>query len=208
MFRSVLYICVLLRAVYCGPDLCENKAIVDSIVSVKNMWFFTSGGHYWWIKQKDFPPRSPGKPLPSGFKKGEAAFYWNSLDACASVQSSGPKLEGQDIFVTEMVSGQNKYLKFNTKTGEWHNDGKAVPYYEEKALKAVEVEWTKPIDSMFVYKMDKLVTFQENKSYSVIELKNLCLGPDRDAVVKNRHKIQDFDIINPPDAMTAVPRNH
>ena len=71
------------------PDLCQNPKL-DSIayVSGKFMWFFTSGGYYWYIKESDFPPRSPSGKLPDGFTRGDAVFYSDWIKVCESSPNS------------------------------------------------------------------------------------------------------------------------
>jgi hypothetical protein len=63
------------------PDLCRNPRL-DSIawMSDSNQYFFTSDGWYWIVKETEFPPPvANAKPLPNGFKKGEAAVYRSVL---------------------------------------------------------------------------------------------------------------------------------
>jgi hypothetical protein len=60
------------------PDLCENPRF-DSFewVTDENMYFFTSGGYYWYFKQNEMPPPlARGQLRTNGFKIGESALYF------------------------------------------------------------------------------------------------------------------------------------
>ena len=210
MFHSITHLCILFGTVFCGPNLCENGAKIDSIAWVsganKDMWFFTSGGHYWYVKEKDFPPISNGIPLPGGFKKGEAAFYRNSKDACATVQSNGTKPVEQEIYVLEAINGENQVLKFNTKNGEWLNGGNPISYAKENGFRNAKVKWTLPFDATFIYKMNQIVVIQ-NLSYSVVDISSQCSDPNGIGNGKEPMNVTDFKIIRPIDAITDIPHD-
>jgi hypothetical protein len=76
---STPYLLLLIKTdiILSQPDLCENSRF-DSFgwVADENIYFFTSGGYYWYVKQNEMPPPlTRGQPLPNGFKIGESALY-------------------------------------------------------------------------------------------------------------------------------------
>ena len=194
MIKTLLSVLIAVEVVFCGTDLCENGIRLDSItyVDTNSMWFFTSGGHYWYLKAQHFPPKDPGTPLPSPFTRGDAAIYKNTLDGCKGITADGGKEtpEEQEIHLIEHVNGKNQVLIYDVRTNEWSSEPKSIENYKD--LTQAKIDWTKPIDAAFTHQKTFVVIVQDKK-YSVVDTKPLCRNPDNYGDSKKQRPITDFN---------------
>jgi hypothetical protein len=64
------------------------------------MYFFTSGGYYWYLKEEQLIPRKEEvTPLPNGFKVGDAAVFRNAMNICPKAQTQNIGKEKEVILV-------------------------------------------------------------------------------------------------------------
>ena len=206
MFRTLILICLVLKGIICGPDLCGNGAKLDSITFVKsnNMWFFTSGGHYWYVKDSEFPPKTPGQPLPGGFKKGEAAFFLDYLNNCKGTKRpDGNIFQNQEIHLLETIDGETKVMIYDvlSPSNPWSKE--PISYDKIRALSKAKVDFTKTIDATFVYKGTNVVVIQGQK-YSVVDVKGVCTDPNAFGISKEGRPNIELNVQTTIDATTDI----
>ena len=194
MLKILLFLWISLEAVRCGPNLCDNKINIDSItwVNHSSMWFFTSGGHYWLVKEQDFPPKEPGLPLPEPFKKGEAAFYKDMMNGCEGIKEVEGKevVQEQEIYLLEFIDGKIRVMIYDFRYKNWLEGVK--PYEEYKDLQQVKIDMTKPIDAAFTYNLTYIALIQNDK-YAFVDLKPLCYDSDNYGKSYQVQSIADFN---------------
>jgi hypothetical protein len=162
--------------------LCKDSTI-DSITYVKDsdMYFFTSGGYYWYIKQSQFPPPdSAAKKIPAPFTMGQSAVYVDSTAGCGSAKTAaaegGLKKGEKTIWVSEVVGGRHMFMAFDVTTGKWRP---AVEYNSDRCFSTAMVEWGSqtPIDAMFAVNYLSIFIVKDNK-YARLDCSSVCKGND------------------------------
>ena len=191
---------ILLKEVFGGNDLCKNGAKIDSIDYIydKKLWFFTSGGHYWFVKDNEFPPKEKGKPLSSGLKRGDAALYLNTFDAC----SKGNGRKEKEIYLIEKTDKGNVLLIFDVRSKDWINKKQPKLYNEDKVIGRARVDWSEAIDAMVSYKNKFVVIVQKDK-YNVIDFSKICKNSSLFAESKAQHSLTDFKTKSHIDALSS-----
>jgi hypothetical protein len=193
-----------------GPDLCKNPKI-DSIVWVERneMWFFTSGGYYYYIKDGIMPPpKSEAKPLPSGFKVGEAAVLRETEVVCGKEKTDAMGKNEVLIYLVEMVGDSNKIHIFDTRVDEskrWITGSIPLEFNNDHSVGQAKVDKTKSIDAM-VSRGSQLYLIQ-GSNYAGIDLTPLCADTNSFANSLDVHSITEFGTNNAIDAMTITTDN-
>ncbi len=85
----VAFILLTLNYVLSQPDLRQNPKL-DSISyeDHNHMYFFTSSGFYWHLKEEQLIPRKEeAKLLPNWFKEGDAAVFINAMNICSKAET-------------------------------------------------------------------------------------------------------------------------
>ncbi len=200
LYTSVLFLFYSIFYALSQPNLCENPKI-DSIVylGIYKMYFFTSSGYYWLIKEKQMPPPiDKAKPLPYGFKIGESATFKDTLFACIPDKTSGPVLHEQEIYLTEKTSNGQKIMIFNIRSFSWR---KAFDYKKDRIISEAPVDWSHKIDSMFDFNISEIYVIQ-GSNYAAINFTTICNNPKNYSMAHSLQNVIDFQIFSPIDAMT------
>ena len=164
---KVVVILLLAPLVLNEPDLCRNPKL-DSIAFVSpDLWFFTSGGYYWFINGSDFPPGPPTGKLPDGFKKGDAAFYCDYLNACKNVPDARTD---QSVVVVEKGEDGNQIIDFNTKDRTWNKSHELTSYH---MMERPNIKLREEIDAIFSVGMTEVFIVQKDK-YAGLDWKQSC----------------------------------
>jgi len=185
------------------PDLCQNPRL-DSIAYIadKKMYFFTSGGYYWLLKDNEFPPtQDKAKPLPNGFKTGEAAIYMNTMKTCA-LSPNPNRPQEHEVYVMEKTADGNKFMIYDVRSQTWKQpENYEANHYISKA----RIDWNLPIDAMFEYNPREIYVVQAAK-YAAIQYVNVCNNPDNYADPYEVFSTDHFGTRN-ISAMTLVEPN-
>jgi hypothetical protein len=173
------------------------------------MWFFTSGGYYYYIKDEIMPPpKSEAKPLPSGFKVGEAAFLRETELVCGKGKTDAMGENEVLIYLVEMVGDSNKIHIFDTRVDEskrWITGSNPLEFDNDHSVGQAKVDKTKPIDAM-VSRGSELYLIQ-GSNYAGIDLTPLCADTNSFANSLDLHSITEFGTNNAIDAMTITTDN-
>ena len=204
MLKSLILLVLVLKGVICGNNFCKNGAILDSIVFVKsqNMFFFTSGGHYWYVKKNQFPPKGMGTPLPEGFKRGEAAFFIDYLNNCKGTKRpDGQQLDSQEIHILENIDGETKVMIYDVRnpTDPWSKE--PIPHYMVKGLSQAKIDFSKTIDATFVHQGLYLIIIQDT-IYAIVDLKDVCTDPNAFGRGTKSREFSELDVESIVDATT------
>jgi hypothetical protein len=211
MFRKSFWYCLALFSlipidVFCGPDLCGNPKI-DSIVWIdrNKMWFFTSGGYYYYVKEGVMPPlKSDEKPLPSGFKVGEAAVLRETELVCNKGKTEAMKKDEVLIYLVEKMGDRNRIHIYDTRINDenkrWITGSDPLDFNNDHSVGQAKIDKTKPIDAM-VSRGSQLYLIQ-GFNYAGIDLSKLCINTDDYANAFDFHNVTDFQTVYSVDAMT------
>jgi hypothetical protein len=211
MFGKFFWYCLVLFSlipidVFCGPDLCENPKI-DSIVWIdrNKMWFFTSGGYYYYVKEGVMPPpKSDAKPLPSGFKVGEAAVLRETELICNKGKTEAMKKDEVLIYLVEKMGDRNRIHIYDTRINDenkrWTTGSDPLDFNNDHSVGQAKIDKTKPIDAM-VSRGSQLYLIQ-GFNYAGVDLSKLCVNTDDYANAFDFHNITDFQTVYSVDAMT------
>jgi hypothetical protein len=210
MFRKSIWICVALvlstlNDVLSQPDLCQNPKI-DSITYIENnnMWFFTSGGYYWVIKDSEnlLPKKENAKKLPQGFKVGDAAVYRNTLTVCGTqTQNIQREIE---ILLVEKQGSANNVIVYDLREDKWKPP---TVLANDRILGQAQIDKIQTIDAMFVREKAEIYLVQ-GKSYAAVDYMKLCSNPSDYATAFEKSSINDFNFNNHIDAMTKIKNNN
>ena len=172
---------IIFSFVLSQPDLCRNPKL-DSIAWIPplKMWFFTSGGYYWYMKD-EFPPGPPSGKLPEGFSRGDGAFFADLLNVCKKVpnarQTKNMRTDDQLIYVVEKTNDGNQILQYDPKT-------QSNPWSQSHSLKSDRVigrsyieDPEGKIDAMFGVGDSDVFLVQEKK-FAGVNWLNLCSNPE------------------------------
>jgi hypothetical protein len=208
MFKKSFWIFVALFLCFFGdvlsqPNLCKNPKI-DSIVweGKDKMWFFTSGGYYYYIKsdQKTPPTKDQANPLPHGFKVGEAAYLRDEEIACGRTKTDAMKGE-KEILLIENMGGANKIIIFDTKTLKWKDD--VLDLSNDRSLGSINLEKGQTIDAIFSFSRAEVYAVQ-GFYYAGIDYTKVCKNKDDYAISFGRQNKSDLDTVSNIVAMTMT----
>ena len=198
VFFSLLSFILTIDSVF-GSIFCKDS-VIDAIAyrPDNGMWFIVSEGHFWWISDKQFPPPdSEAKPLPKPFKKPTAAVFIDSSGGCLSSRAGGVKPEESQIWITEMIGNEIKFIAYDTNDFKWRpsikegdpSDGIGVA--SEDCIGRARFERETPIDAMFAIRLDVYVI--QGDKYSMVDCSFLCTKPEGFGDPEPKFDISDWD---------------
>ena len=109
----------------------QSSIKIDSIayISDEKKYFFTSGGHYWLLDEnEEIPTMVFGRPLPGGFKIGQAALYLDSSKGCAEKSTK----RRREIHLFEKKGNGSQAMILDIDANKWYR--KPISYTVIKDL--------------------------------------------------------------------------
>ncbi len=169
------------------------------------MWFFTSGGYYWIIKDSEnlLPKKEDAKKLPQGFKVGDAAVYRNTLTVCGTAQTQNIQRE-IEIILVEKQGSANNVIVYDLREDKWKPP---TVLANDRILGQAQIDKIQTIDAMFVGEKAEIYLVQ-GKSYAAVDYMKLCSNPSDYATAFEKSSINDFNFNNHIDAMTMIKNNN
>ncbi|XP_054152810.1 uncharacterized protein LOC128951584 [Oppia nitens] len=169
--------------------LCRNSTI-DAITYVNEMqmYWLSSGSHFWWIKEEDLPngltdenARTFDPPLTGA----DAAVYVDSQKGCnGAPHKSGPGIESQQrqVWVIQLIGSVHQLQAWDALTKQWVKN-KQISYSTDNCIGRANVDWStdtrgqRPMDAMFAVNYLFLYFVMDTK-VAAVDCSYVCKDPN------------------------------